>query len=320
MITHQPPHTLANLDTLLPRGDLVVSPLAIPMIDDLRPPPGSVFQVCTVYPFLPSPHLCDRPRRCWRLQVSLVSPWPAHTAAAGECEYPAVETIVPCSFGRGLMRVGFFTSRSKIKCLGGSPCGNCQRVGHDAICEYAPVPLEINRAERHKKAISRASKRPPLAITTMAPNPTPPTSCTPFLVFTYPPDLLGFYDHSVGFAGQPVDHIHFGQLPSSPPTSAWPDVICRPWATPPPTSPVQSPTIWGSPQWPWSWDPSAMPVGSQIPEPQCVGLGLGIEPTWYPQGEVFPDTVVGPQGPPTPLTDDGRSMGHTACVPWSQMA
>jgi hypothetical protein len=149
MITHQPPHTLANLDTLLPRGDLVVSPLAIPMIDDLRPPPGSVFQVCTVYPFLPSPHLCDRPRRCWRLQVSLcrsdhhlaamhVSPWPAHTAAAGECEYPAVETIVPCSFGRGLMRVGFFTSRSKIKCLGGSPCGNCQRVGHDAICGDQP--------------------------------------------------------------------------------------------------------------------------------------------------------------------------------------
>jgi hypothetical protein len=231
------------------------------------------------------------------------------SASASACDCRALWTIAPCSLVRGLIRIGFCAYCSKIKCLGGSPCGNCQRSGHaiSRTCEYAPVPVETNRAVRHKKAVSKASKRSPLTITTMAPNPSPPISYTPYLVFTLPPDLPGMYDYGAALVGQPVHSTHVGQLPPAPPppTGSWPGMPCAPWAmaTPPPTSPVQSPTMWGSPQWPWPWDPPSMPAGSQIPE-QHSGLGLGL--FWYHQGEVFPDTVVTP------------TMGHTGSGPWTQ--
>ncbi|GFZ50580.1 hypothetical protein JCM24511_08337 [Saitozyma sp. JCM 24511] len=175
-------------------------------------------------------------------------------------------------------------------------------AGHGAVCEYAPVPVETNRAERHKKAISKASKRPPLSIRTMTPNPTPPTSYTPFLVFSYPPDVLGMYDHSVGLAGQPVNPTHVGQLPSPPPTSAWPGLTAVTYDVGIPAVPVvMGPAGYAS----WSSDP-----GATTRRPRDQARANLVSP-----GEVF---VVAPQGPPTPLTDDGRAVGYTASAPWSQ--
>lgn len=44
----------------------------------------------------------------------------------------------------------------KIRCCGNAACGNCIRAGR--ICEYAPVPQEVNKATRERKAIAKASK------------------------------------------------------------------------------------------------------------------------------------------------------------------
>jgi hypothetical protein len=44
----------------------------------------------------------------------------------------------------------------KIRCCGGSPCRNCSRSQRQ--CEYAPVPEEVNRATREKKAMAKAAK------------------------------------------------------------------------------------------------------------------------------------------------------------------
>ncbi|WVQ79824.1 hypothetical protein IAT38_001924 [Cryptococcus sp. DSM 104549] len=44
----------------------------------------------------------------------------------------------------------------KIRCCGGAPCRNCTRSKRE--CEYAPVPEEVNRATREKKAVAKAAK------------------------------------------------------------------------------------------------------------------------------------------------------------------
>ncbi|WOO84737.1 putative transcriptional regulatory protein STB4 [Vanrija pseudolonga] len=44
----------------------------------------------------------------------------------------------------------------KIKCCGSTPCANCTRARR--TCDYSPVPEEVNRATREKKAAAKAAK------------------------------------------------------------------------------------------------------------------------------------------------------------------
>nr|ODN90858.1 hypothetical protein L204_05697 [Cryptococcus depauperatus CBS 7855] len=44
----------------------------------------------------------------------------------------------------------------KIRCYGGSPCTHCERSKRK--CEYAPVPKEVSRVTREKKAFAKAAK------------------------------------------------------------------------------------------------------------------------------------------------------------------
>lgn len=46
---------------------------------------------------------------------------------------------------------------SKIRCCGGKPCRNCDKAGK--TCDYEPVPEEVNRATREKKAASKAARQ-----------------------------------------------------------------------------------------------------------------------------------------------------------------
>ena len=46
----------------------------------------------------------------------------------------------------------------KIRCCGGEPCKNCEKSSKP--CEYEPVPDEVNKATRQKKAMSRAARVP----------------------------------------------------------------------------------------------------------------------------------------------------------------
>lgn len=55
-----------------------------------------------------------------------------------------------------LLEMCWQVSRRKIRCCGGSPCRNCQRSKRE--CDYAPVPEEVNRITREKKALGKASK------------------------------------------------------------------------------------------------------------------------------------------------------------------
>ncbi|KAL7419103.1 hypothetical protein Q5752_005939 [Cryptotrichosporon argae] len=45
----------------------------------------------------------------------------------------------------------------KIKCCGSAPCANCTRARR--ACDYSPVPEEVNRATREKKAAAKAAKQ-----------------------------------------------------------------------------------------------------------------------------------------------------------------
>lgn len=48
------------------------------------------------------------------------------------------------------------TCYRKIKCCGSAPCANCTRARR--ACDYSPVPEEVNRATREKKAAAKAAK------------------------------------------------------------------------------------------------------------------------------------------------------------------
>jgi hypothetical protein len=50
----------------------------------------------------------------------------------------------------------WLTLSSKIKCCGSEVCANCQRARRP--CDYSPVPEEVNRATREKKAAAKAAK------------------------------------------------------------------------------------------------------------------------------------------------------------------
>ncbi|ODO08567.1 hypothetical protein L198_00297 [Cryptococcus wingfieldii CBS 7118] len=91
----------------------------------------------------------------------------------------------------------------KIRCCGGDPCRNCQRSKRE--CGYAPVPEEVNRATREKKAFAKANK--------IASQFLPPaTTTSPY----YAPHAS--YDHSVygsPLHSAPYSHRRSSSLPSA---------------------------------------------------------------------------------------------------------
>ncbi|WVW78179.1 hypothetical protein I302_100130 [Kwoniella bestiolae CBS 10118] len=120
----------------------------------------------------------------------------------------------------------------KIRCCGGAPCRNCTRAKRE--CEYAPVPEEVNRATREKKAIAKAAK----AITNISPI----TTSSPY------------------FADQPVFNVPYvsGPGPIRPShlghrrTVSMPTGGVAPWVTPPAAPALASPPMFESPQWMYS--------------------------------------------------------------------
>ncbi|WWC68189.1 uncharacterized protein I206_102112 [Kwoniella pini CBS 10737] len=135
----------------------------------------------------------------------------------------------------------------KIRCCGGSPCRNCTRAKRD--CEYAPVPEEVNRATREKKAIAKATK----AVHHVSPI----TTSSPY------------------FADQPVFNVPYvsGPGPVRPShlghrrTVSMPNGGIAPWVTPPSAPALASPPMFESPHWMyngWTNSYSSAPLQTHI--------------------------------------------------------
>ncbi|WRT64535.1 uncharacterized protein IL334_001467 [Kwoniella shivajii] len=129
----------------------------------------------------------------------------------------------------------------KIRCCGGSPCRNCTRAKRD--CEYAPVPEEVNRATREKKAVAKANKGSSYT--------SPITTSSPY------------------FSDQPVYNVPFmsGPGPIRPPhlghrrSVSMPNNGVAPWVTPPSAPALSSPPMFESPQWMYnSWNHGQQPL------------------------------------------------------------
>ncbi|WVF69545.1 hypothetical protein IAT40_004323 [Kwoniella sp. CBS 6097] len=143
----------------------------------------------------------------------------------------------------------------KIRCCGGAPCRNCTRAKRE--CEYAPVPEEVNRATREKKAIAKASK-----VTHFV---SPVTTSSPYF-----PDQPVYNVSYVGGPG-PIRPAHLGHRR----TVSMPSSGVAPWVPPPSAPALASPPMFESPQWMYSGWNSTAPA----PTP---GPALGPAPALMP--------------------------------------
>ncbi|WVR04834.1 hypothetical protein IAU60_001846 [Kwoniella sp. DSM 27419] len=138
----------------------------------------------------------------------------------------------------------------KIRCCGGSPCRNCTRAKRE--CEYAPVPEEVNRATREKKAIAKATKSTHYA--------SPVTTSSPYFIDQ------PVYNVSYVSGPGPIRPAHLGHRR----TVSMPSNAVAPWAVPPPAPALASPAMFESPQWMYSnWNgqpaPSSQPSVRAFP-------------------------------------------------------
>ncbi|OCF71090.1 hypothetical protein I204_08326 [Kwoniella mangroviensis CBS 8886] len=136
----------------------------------------------------------------------------------------------------------------KIRCCGGSPCRNCTRAKRE--CEYAPVPEEVNRATREKKAIAKATK----AIQNISPI----TTSSPYF-----PDQPVFNVPYVSGPG-PIRPSHLGHRR----TVSMPSSGVAPWVTPPSAPALASPPMFESPHWMYNgWTAGAGHVRGHVSAP-----------------------------------------------------
>lgn len=130
----------------------------------------------------------------------------------------------------------------KIRCCGGSPCRNCSRSHRE--CEYAPVPEEINRQTRERKAIAKATK------TTHFASPVAP----------YSPYFAETPTYNVPYVA-PQRPVHLAHRRSV----SVPVFDNTPWVAPP-TPQLHSPATFESSQWQYNGWCSGPPI-PQAPFP-----------------------------------------------------
>nr|XP_031860772.1 uncharacterized protein CI109_003816 [Kwoniella shandongensis]KAA5527844.1 hypothetical protein CI109_003816 [Kwoniella shandongensis] len=144
----------------------------------------------------------------------------------------------------------------KIRCCGGAPCRNCTRAKRD--CEYAPVPEEVNKATREKKAIAKAARSNHYI--------PPATTSSPYFLDqpTFEVPYVSGPTH-LRPSSQPQPHSHPGHRRSV----SMPNNGVGPWVTPPPAPSLHSPPMFESPQWMYSsWNSGVQypgPNGEQPP-------------------------------------------------------
>lgn len=156
-------------------------------------------------------------------------------------------------------------SDRKIRCCGGAPCRNCQRAQRE--CDYAPVPEEVNRATREKKAQSKA-RAPSSASPAAQPSvhvPHAPESFPPAQE-TYP--VAPMYQHVPFFTAEyPQTPIRV--MPSHRRSVSVPNFESMPWVSP--AAPVMhSPAMFENGQWMytgWSGEPAITPELPSVMQP-----------------------------------------------------
>lgn len=170
----------------------------------------------------------------------------------------------------------------KIRCCGGAPCRNCARSNRE--CDYTPVPEEVNRATREKKAVAKASKT----------TPSPVPSFSPFFgetpVFDVPHTSTRLPAH--------MSHRRSVSVPNFE-MSHW---------IPPPAPSLQSPAMFESAQWMyngWSSAP-AIPIPEEHTPTRTFPSVLEQTPTH--------DAYLSQWGPATPT--DSRSSSTESDPPF----
>jgi hypothetical protein len=133
--------------------------------------------------------------------------------------------------------------RSKIRCCGGSPCRNCQRSQRE--CDYTPVPEEINRATREKKAQAKAAKVTHFAT---------PSNYSPYFVDTPVFDLP--------YVNGPMRPSHMSHRRSV----SVPSFDSVPWGHAPAAPQLHSPALLESAHWMYAAPPAPLTPSVQ-PEP-----------------------------------------------------
>ncbi|ORY21757.1 hypothetical protein BCR39DRAFT_553066 [Naematelia encephala] len=176
----------------------------------------------------------------------------------------------------------------KIRCCGGSPCRNCARSQRE--CEYAPVPEEVNRATRNKKAVAKASKSIPHHSMT-----------------TFPPYMT---DTPV-FKG-PFVSAHRAQFGHRRSVST-PNFEISAWVNPPAAPTMQSPAMFEPAQWMYnSWSSAPVPVSRypSVLEPAfTVESGMPPTPSDSHSGSTEPEHSF-PQMPTSWSTPSIPTQGY----------
>ncbi|KAI9636103.1 uncharacterized protein MKK02DRAFT_44804 [Dioszegia hungarica] len=170
----------------------------------------------------------------------------------------------------------------KIRCCGGAPCRNCTRSGRQ--CEYTPVPEEVNRATREKKALSKTVKPAPSPATPSIPTfsynalpvPSPMPAYSPYFL-----DVPTFDMPYIATAPAPVM-----ATPSRPAyqshrrTSSAPSYESASWTHPPSAPLLNSPAQLESSAWMYNGWSAALPVPSlEVPAPAPAPVSAPYTPS-----------------------------------------
>lgn len=178
----------------------------------------------------------------------------------------------------------------KIRCCGAAPCRNCTRSGRQ--CEYAPVPEEVNRATREKKALSKtkpiSSPATPTQPTFTLPAPSPIPTFSPYLLdvptFDMPYTL-------------PVPPPHLPARPSNHRrTSSAPNFESASW-TVPPAPLLNSPAQLESSAWMYNGWSAALPVPDAPSYPSTRAFPSVLEATPVPTYLAHAPTISSPLVP-----------------------
>jgi hypothetical protein len=203
--------------------------------------------------------------------------WPVDTVADGESPLSRLIRVLTCS---------------KIRCCGGAPCKNCEKASK--ACDYEPVPDEVNKATREKKAASKAARQTHVQST-------PSVYSTPY----YAP--MPHYDPSfLSVPAPPTRPMHLGHRRSSSAPNF------SDWSTTTPAMPVVSPPVYdtGMQQGWYTTETSYPSVLAPMAEYQPVAEPYQMPSAWSVpdmQNYMAPQHDLSGQMPATPLNPQPRS-------------
>ncbi|KAK4683389.1 hypothetical protein P7C73_g6884, partial [Tremellales sp. Uapishka_1] len=165
-------------------------------------------------------------------------PSPMQMDAFGISAFPAGSSEPPSSpHSSRRQRISMacqYCRHRKIRCCGSAPCRNCSRAHR--TCDYTPVPEEVNKATREKKALAKSSRASNYS--------SPMSNYSPFFLDT------PVFDVPMQFGQHVPRHPGHRRSVSTPNFEHF---------TPPPAPQLRSPPMFESSQWMYNWSSAPVP-------------------------------------------------------------